>query len=360
MTTWKRTCIAISLCAMGATLFAAPDDRKLPVLPTDNLPAAIDLAHVPRGLAEPPSPPADNPLTPLSVALGRKLFFDSILSADHSVSCASCHQPEHGFATPDRRAIGIGGRRGPRNAPTLFNRTYGTSMFWDGRVETLEEQALEPIENGFEFAFSVDGVIERLRSDPEYVRAFETAFPGESSVTRMNLGRALASFQRTLLLGDTPVDRFHGGEFAALSDDARQGLWIFESRGGCWRCHSGSNFSDEKFHNTGVAYRSDDPDMGQFMATGIAEHENRFKTPTLRGLTMTAPYMHDGSFATLGEIVKFYNEGGTRNAPGLDERVKPLGLTDVQVGYLVAFLEALSPADESGETAAEESQPEGD
>ena len=141
---------------------------------------------------------------------------------------------------------------------------------------------------------------------------------------------------------------------AALSDEARQGLWIFESRGGCWRCHSGSNFSDEEFHNTGVAYRSDDPDMGRYMATGEAVDENRFKTPTLRGLTMTAPYMHDGSFSTLREVVEFYNEGGTGNAPGLDERIQPLELTESQVGFLVAFLEALSPETLSPETVSPE------
>ena len=351
--------LALGLANAFFAIGAWADDRRAPPLPTDSLPPAAErvpilAGTVPLGLAALPEGIFDHPRTAARVALGRALFFDARLSRDHTVSCATCHRPENGFASPDRRAIGIRGRRGPRNSPTLFNRAYGTSMFWDGRTTTLEEQALEPIENGFELDFTIEGVIERLREDAELATSFDRAFPTEGgaredvrdAITPEHLAAVLAAFQRTLLLGDSAVDRFHAGDYSALSDEARQGLWIFESRGNCWKCHAGSNFSDERFHNTGVAYRNDQPDMGRFMATGSAADENHFKTPTLRGLALTAPYMHDGSFATLREVVEYYNEGGNRRAPGLDERLEPLGLSEEQVGYLVAFLEALTPSAE--------------
>ena len=343
-----RLVVAAVLLSLGVVAESSADDRPQPILPADNLPETLALDRAPLGLGAAPAPPKENPLDTARVELGRRLFFDPILSRDETVSCASCHQPDHGFASPDKRAIGIHGRRGERNSPTLLNRAFGTSMFWDGRLDTLEEQALEPIENGFELGFTIPEAIERLKKHDEYPELFAGAFPTHlreksDAVTRERLAHALAAFQRVLLLGDSPVDRFHDGEYSALSDDARQGLWIFESRGGCWKCHSGPNFSDEEFHNTGVAYRNDGPDMGRFMATGKAEHESQFKTPTLRGLRFTAPFMHDGSFKDLREVVEFYNEGGTRNAPGLDDEIEPLELTDEQVGFIVAFLEALSP-----------------
>lgn len=287
------------------------------------------------------------PLFAERVALGRRLFFDSVLSKDRSVSCASCHRPENGFASPDTLAIGISGRVGKRNSPTLLNRAFGTSFFWDGRAKTLEEQVLLPITTDNEFDFSVAGVLERLAGDESYFHAFRHAFePSKNSeippVTAENLAAALAAFVRTLHHGDTPVDRFQAGTYSALSASARRGLWVFESRGGCWACHSGPNFSDEKFHNTGVGYGEPTRDLGRFDATKKPVDRHRFKTPTLRGLKHTAPYMHNGSQATLEDVVLFYDRGGARFDSGRSSLIRPLHLTDQDVDDLVAFLEALS------------------
>ncbi|MGA1535216.1 MAG: cytochrome-c peroxidase [Planctomycetota bacterium] len=346
--------LTLSVVVLLPGVWALPVGGGAPPLPADTLPEDLGSGAIPLGLDAPPPPPPENPTTPEKVALGRALFFDPRLSRDESVSCATCHRPEHGLASPDARAVGLDGRRGARNAPSLFNRAYGRSMFWDGRTSTLEEQALEPFDNAFELDLPVATALARLAGDAAMVARFAAAFPEDAeSLTATNLARALAAFQRVLLNGDSPVDRFHAGEYGALSDAARQGLWIFESRGGCWRCHSGSNLSDEEFHNTGVAYLADEPDMGRFFATGRAEHESRFKTPSLRGVAETAPYMHDGRFATLREVVEFYDRGGNREAPGLAAELVPLELTEAQIGFLVAFLEALSPAGEDGDAAAD-------
>jgi cytochrome c peroxidase len=312
-----------------------------PPLPRDTLPAETDLAHVPRGFAARPAAPADNLVTPAKVRLGRRLFFDPVLSADRTVACASCHVPDRGFAGADARAVGVGGRAGKRNAPTLLNVAYGTSFFWDGRAASLEEQALLPIADPLEMASSADEAVRRLRADPSYVADFRTAFGDDGEVTAQNLARALASFQRSLVTGDSPVDRFRHGEITALSEDAKQGLWLFEGRGGCWKCHSGHNFTDGRFHNTGVSWGAEPGDTGRFAVTRQDQDRGAFKTPTLRNVARTAPYMHDGSMATLEEVVRYYGKGGNPN-PGLDPALKPLDLSEREVKQLAAFLRALS------------------
>jgi cytochrome c peroxidase len=302
------------------------------------LPARLDLDEVPLGLP-PRSVPADNPLTAARVRLGRALFFDPILSADGTVACASCHRPERGFSSGEARPRGVGGRRGPRRAPTLFNRAYGTAFFWDGRAATLEEQALRPIEDPDEMGAKLADVLRRLRADPAYPGRFAAAFP--DGVTAANLGRALAGFERVLLRGGSRVDRFRRlGEAAALTPPERHGLWLYESKGLCWRCHAGANFTDEQYHNTGVSWGQAPPDLGRFAVTRREADRGKFKTPTLRGVALTAPYMHDGSIGTLQEVVEFYNRGGGAN-PNRDPALRPLGLSPEEVRALVAFLKAL-------------------
>ena len=176
-------------------------------------------------------------------------------------------------------------------------------MFWDGRSATLESQALEPIENPIELDFSVEKVIERLKQDPKYVSEFKRAFDDEPSPE--TLAKALAAFQRVLLSGDHPVDRFRAGDFDALTEAERNGMWIFESNGGCWKCHSGATFSDEGFHNTGVSWGKKPLDLGRFEQTDDDSHRGQFKTPPLRAVALTPPYMHDGSIATLEEVAAF-------------------------------------------------------
>jgi cytochrome c peroxidase len=319
---------------IGVTLLAAT-----PELPRDTLPAEIDLDRIPGGFHIRPTAPTDNPLTPAKVRLGRRLFFDSILSSDRSIACASCHNPDHGFAGPAAVAVGIRGQKGRRNAPTLLNVGYNSAYFWDGRAASLEEQALQPISDPKEMDSTVDETIRRLRAEPTYVEQFQTAFGGE--VNSVNLARAIASFERSLLSGDSPVDRFRRGEIPALSKDARQGLWLFESRGGCWRCHADSNLTDGRFHNTGIGWGTDPPDPGRYSITRQERDRGAFKTPTLRNVAGTGPYMHDGSVATLEDVVRHYNRGGNPN-PNLDPALKPLNLSDADVQQLVAFLKALT------------------
>ena len=325
------TVLLLAAVTAGAVL------RDDPPLPEDTLPAVLDGA-VPFGL--PPDVLDGDGATEAQVALGRRLFFDPLLSVDGTVACASCHEPERGFAGSEPLSLGVGGRRTDRNAPTLFNRALGVHFMWDGQASSLEQQVLLPIENPKEMGADLDQIITRLSGHDEYAPAFERAFGGAPS--RAHLASALASFLRRLLYADSGVDRFRAGEFSALSDAARTGMWIYESSGRCWRCHSGPNFSDERFHNTGVGVVDGEAQAGRSAITGDEQDAGSFKTPTLRGLTLTAPYMHDGSLATLREVVEFYNEGGRANSL-LSEHVLPLDMSEQEITGLVAFLEALSP-----------------
>jgi len=302
----------------------------------DPLPAEIDLTVVPQGFAARPADPADNPLTPAKVRLGRRLFFDPVLSGDGKLACASCHDPAHGFAGSTAVAVGARGQKGKRNAPSLLNVGYNSSFFWDGRSASLEEQALLPIADPTEMDSTPEAAVRRLRADSSYVEEFRTAFAGE--VTAANLAKALAAFERTLVSGASAVDRFRHGDVSGLTTDARQGLWLFESRGGCWRCHADHNLTDGKFHNTGVGAGKD---LGRYAVTGRHADRGAFKTPTLRNVAKTGPYMHDGSMNSLEEIVKYYSRGGNAN-PNLDPAIKRLDLSDADVRHLVAFLEALT------------------
>ncbi len=269
--------------------------------------------------------PESNPLTPEKVALGRRLFHDRRLSRDGSLSCASCHDPRRAFTDGRAVAQGVGGRKGARNAPTLINRGYGASHFWDGRAPTLEKQVLEPIFNPAELALTPAGLEARLK-----LPAAEVAL-------------ALASYLRTIRSGDSRFDRHLSGATGALTPQEQLGLEVFSSKANCWRCHAGSNFSDEQFHNTGVAWRDGRLlDQGRFAVTGKPEDRGAFKTPTLREVSLTAPYMHDGSLATLHDVIEYYNRGGNPD-PELDPGIRRLlGLSSEEKSALVAFLHSLS------------------
>lgn len=309
----------------------------LPMLAVCAVGAVITL-DVPRGL------PADVPRPdPALATLGARLFADRILSEDRHIACASCHQPEHGFADFKPHSSGIGGAESERNAPSLFNRALGTSFMWDGRAATLEAQVLMPIENPKEMGLAVDDAVARLAADASYAAEFERATGAPPS--RDALASALAAFVRGLLLGDSAVDRFRAGDYAALTDRERQGLWFFESRGNCWQCHSGPNYTDERFHATGVGAHGEELEPGRFAITGDPADRGAFKTPSLRGVARTPPYMHDGQTATLADVVAYYRRGGHRDAP-LDPLIRPLEMTDDDAANLIAFLEALSSRSE--------------
>jgi cytochrome c peroxidase len=317
-------------------VLAAMSAADPPPVPRDTLPEALPLDTVPLGLGR-RTVPDDNPLTALRVDLGRKLFFDTILSADKTVACATCHLPERGFAGGRAKSRGIGGREGDRRAPTLLNRAFGTSFFWDGRASTLEQQALQPIENPVEMGAKVADVVARLKADHDYTKRFRAAF--DDGVTAANLAKALAGFERALVRGDSPVDRFRAnGDHSALTSTERHGLWLYESKALCWKCHSGPNFTDEGFHNTGVSWGG--TDLGRYQLTNKDADRGRYKTPTLRGAVLRPPYMHDGSLPTLEAVVEFYNRGGRHN-PKIDPVVKPLNLSPEEQQALVAFLKLL-------------------
>jgi cytochrome c peroxidase len=325
------------LFVLCAIVLFAPADRgdAPPAVPRDTLPDKLSLDVIPLGLSPRPIP-ADNPLTAARVRLGRRLFFDPILSADGTVACASCHRPAHGFSSGPAGARGIHGQRATRRAPTLFNRAYGRAFFWDGRESSLEAQALRPIADPKEMGSRVADAVKRLRSDKKYRAAFAAAFP--DGVTAANLARALASFERVLLRGGSRVDRFYQkADTAALSPQEVHGLWLYESKAGCWQCHGGPNFTDEKLHNTGVNWGKD---LGRYALTKQEADRGKFKTPTLRGVVLTAPYMHDGSLTTLEKVVEFYNRGGGAN-PNRDPLLRPLELSPEEVRALTAFLKAL-------------------
>lgn len=320
---------------------------SVPLVAAAVLASGLDETELQPVLGEPPLglplelvEPEGNEFSLARWELGRRLFFDGDLSRDGTVSCSSCHKPEHGFADDAALSRGVDGQLSLRNAPSLLNRGFGERFMWDGRMATLESQALEPIENPREMALGVEAALERLRADASYAAAFQEAYPG--GVTRDNLARALAQFVRHLALGDSPVDRFRSSAHKdPLSADERVGLWVFESKGRCWRCHGGPNFTDEGFHNTGVGVRDGAAEPGRGAITGDAADRGRFKTPTLRGVAHSAPYMHDGSLATLADVVEFYRTGGGPN-PDLDPLIEPIELSEREAAGLVSLLEALS------------------
>src|SRR5688572_8279814 len=229
---------------------------------------AASQRRVPLGLDLYVPEPVENPATPEKIALGRRLFFDTVLSADRTIACSSCHVPEKGFANGSVVGVGVFGRTGSRNVPTLVNRAYGRSFFWDGRTRSLEEQVLQPIEEPVEMDLGRAAAVTRLQQDAEYRRLFERAFGGP--VTAENLARALAAFTRSILAGDSAVDRYLAGDRSALDERALKGLQLFRGAARCDKCHHGTNFTDESFHNTGVAWQDGTfRDLGRARITGV-------------------------------------------------------------------------------------------
>jgi cytochrome c peroxidase len=291
-------------------------------MPTMWLQAAVVSIVIPLGLDLYMPVPEDNPITAEKVALGRQLFFDTRLSRDRSISCATCHRPNRAFSDGRPVAVGILGRVGRRNAPALVNRGYGRAFFWDARLQMLEKQVLKPIEDPNEMGLSVEQAASRV------------------GLTRDEISQALSTYVRSILSGNSRFDRFANGDRTALSEEEQRGLAIFRGKGNCTACHVGPNLTDERTHNTGVAWRpSTSSGQGVFVDEGAGR--GAFKTPTLREIARTAPYMHDGSLATLDDVVSFYDRGGIRN-PYLDEEIRPIRLDAEERQALLAFLLTLS------------------
>lgn len=270
--------------------------------------------------------PEDNPITAEKIELGRRLFNDRRLSRDNSIACSSCHDPERAFSAPEPVSPGVRGRRGRRNAPALINRGWGQSFFWDGRVARLEEQVAHPIEDRDEMDLPIEQAASRV------------------GLSTRDLTGALATYVRSIMSGNAPYDRYIHGDRAALSAEEQSGLRVFRGKGNCTACHIGPSLTDERFHNTGIAWADASRsfrDEGRAAVTGAAKDRGAFKTPTLREVARTAPYMHDGSIATLEDAIDYYDRGGNRHLL-IDEEVRPLGMTPAEKRSLVAFLRALS------------------
>jgi cytochrome c peroxidase len=292
--------------------------------------------------------------SPAEVDLGRSLFFEPRLSSTNTIACATCHRPDRGFGDGQRFSVGVAGTPLKRHTPHLFNLAWGKTFFWDGRAASLEEQALAPLRAPDEMGLPGDAPAQKLKSIPDYVEAFDRAYP-KSGITMKNLARAIAAFERTIVSHDSAFDRHQAGDRAALDEGALRGKELFFGRARCSTCHGGANFTDGIFHNTGVL----GADIGRAAFDRVGEFQMRpypffqmrraFKTPGLRNVALTAPYQHDGSEATLEEVVRFYNLGGRDpQSYGKALDIRPLNLTESELVDLVSFLHALtSPVDVS-------------
>ena len=297
-------------------------------------PLLAEDTKLPLGLSAVPVP-KDNFSTAEKIELGKQLYFDKRLSADNTVACSSCHDPKMGWSNSDKTAVGVGGQRGGRSAPTVLNSAYQAFQFWDGRAKSLEQQAVGPIANPIEMNLPLDKAVEKIGAIKGYQEQFQKIFG--QPVSADSIGKAIAAFERTILSGDAPYDRLRAGEESAMSVQARDGMQLFFGKAKCSSCHSGANFTDNGFHNIGVSFTNEKPDVGRFEISKIEGDKGAFKTPTLRDIARTGPYMHDGSLATLEEVVDYYDKGGTPNEY-LDEELFPLKLTAEQKAALVAFL----------------------
>jgi len=286
--------------------------------------------------------PDANPLSEAKIELGRLLYYDARLSRDDTVSCASCHAPEMGFSDGKPTSTGIEGQLGGRNAPTVMNRLFSAEQFWDGRSGDLEDQALGPIQNPIEMGHTLEGMLTAIKKIPGYGPYFDKAF-GSPEMTAERVAQAIASYERTVLSGNAPFDRYEAGDKTAMSASAVRGMEIFNDseRGNCVTCHAGFNFTDESYHNLGVGMNAAKPDLGRYEITKVDTDRGAFKTPTLRNISDSGPYLHDGSETTLAAVVEFYNKGGIKN-DWLSQEIRPLNLSDEEKADLVAFLEALN------------------
>jgi len=295
---------------------------------------------VPLGL--PPLPiPEDNPMTVEKIELGKMLYFDKRVSADGTVSCATCHDPKMAWAEHLPTSKGIHEQVGERNAPTVINAAYAPSQFWDGRAKTLEEQAVGPVANPIEMGHTLEGMVQSLDNIPQYQELFKKVFG--TGVTAENFAKAVAAFERTILSGNSPYDRYKAGDQNALTEAQKRGLKIFEESG-CADCHAPPLFSTYEFYNAGIGMNKEKPDEGRKSVTGKEEDMGAFRVPSLREVANTAPYFHDGSVATLEEAVAIMAKGGIDNPHRSAEfdTVREANITAEQQKDLVEFLKALS------------------
>ena len=281
--------------------------------------------------------PKDNPITKEKIALGKKLFFDPILSRANNISCMSCHDPVKGWSDSDKVATGDKGRKGPRNSPTILNSAYQYIYFWDGRAKSLEEQALGPIESHVEMNLSPEEAVKRLQKNAVYVKMFKEVFPDEELSTK-TLAKALATFERSIVSGESRFDKWIAGDATQLTDAEAKGFHTFLTRANCNVCHGSFRFSDQSFNNVGI----DNDDEGRAKIKNRTLWKGAFKTPTLRNIENSAPYFHDGSVATLKEAVEICAKGGRDKNASIANILVDKKLSDAEVESIVTFLHTLS------------------
>lgn len=310
--------------------------------------------------------PENNPMTRAKIELGRQLYFDERLSSDNTISCASCHDPLQGYGAETAFGIGVRGQQGGRNSPISYNRILSKSQFWDGRAGSLEEQAVGPVANPIEMGNTHATCVDTLKNIPGYKKQFDVIF--NDGVTIDNVGMAIATFERAIVTGPAPSDAYEAvNKFekvfaddleyldeepeleakytklkkavaeSPMSESAQRGMVLFSGKANCTACHAGANFTDEQYHNLGVGMAAEKPDLGRYEVTKDDKDRGAFKTPTLRNVAMSPPYMHDGSQQTLQEVVDWYDKGGHKN-PGLSDKMKVLKLNDQEKADLVAYM----------------------
>ena len=295
--------------------------------------------------------PKDNKMTKERVELGKLLYFDVRLSRDESISCAFCHNPKRGWSdlTPTAKAVGFEGRVGPRNSPTILNSAYQLTQFWDGRVKSLEEQAVGPVEAGVEMNMPAELLVKRLNKIKEYQKLFAKAYPKSGGViTKEYLAKAIASFERTVISGDAPFDKFIKGDKHAISAKAKAGFELFKGKAHCFYCHDGWNFSDGSFQNVGLHDGElHGKELGRYNVKPRAVWYGAFKTPTLRDVTKSYPYFHDGSVKTLKEAVVICAKGGRfeHNVKNRSTAISDVHLSNEEIDEIVEFLKSLTSPD---------------
>jgi len=329
----------VLLLAMG---FAAPNAFAEGPVKRDTVKSGSWSMTLPLGLqGDAAYFPDDNPMNEGKVELGKLLYFDPRISKDGSISCATCHNPYHGFTDPGAFSAGVNRKLGGRNSPTVINRLFSADQFWDGRAKDLEEQAHGPLINAVEMAMgSHDDVVTEVKRFKEYAPHFAKAF-GSPDINMTRIAQAISAYERTVVSGNSPYDRYQAGDKSALSPSAVLGMELFNGKANCVTCHASFNFTDENYRNIGVGMDKPKPDLGRYDVTKKEEDKGAFKTPTLRNVAHTAPYMHDGSEATLMEVIEFYVKGGIKN-PQLSADMKPITLTSSEKQALVDFLHALT------------------
>jgi cytochrome c peroxidase len=290
-------------------------------------------------------PPGDNGYSPERELLGKTLFFDPRLSGSNWISCATCHNPAMSWGDGLPKAIGHGMQELGRRTPTILNLAWSPALFWDGRAASLEEQALGPIAAPGEMNMPLDQMVDKIRSVPGYRSLFDKAYPQEA-IDEKTIARAIANFERTVVSGKAPFDRWAEGDENAVSVEAKRGFVLFNDKANCVKCHGGWRFTDDSFHDIGVP--GADQGRGKLFQT-IGTMQYAFKTPGLRNVDRRAPYMHDGSEKTLEDVIELYQVGGRVRRPSLSAEIKPLNLTEQEKRDLIAFLKTLTSADRAVE-----------